>query len=894
MRVRGIGSRPCRYLLVGDWPQRDDARRGRVFDGRVGTELDRYLDGVRIPARDAWYLTTLIKDWQESGEYGPADFQKDEHEFRGELALVQPELVVTLGRNSARWFLGDVDMEDCVGIPWIVDPSERIPELTTPIVVLPIYSLAGAFRNPEMSAQVTYGFGQLAAYMREEIPARRLFDDPYPEPDYRELTSESDTLDVLVRVPTGVDVGCDTEGWTHRPHCVQFAAEPGTAYMIGALQAHAIALWRDWLLAADARLVFHAALHDLAVLRSLGVDVIGLGIPFDDTSIMTYNLQLEPLGLKPLAVRHLGMQMQSYDDVIGDARDRLTLDHMFALLELEEWDLQQRQEAEFIRLTATPYVDARGKLQPGRKLKVHPKLPKSDLHKAVERVLRAKEPWKLWSNQVIDRHVDAEARLGELHEPGLDVVAPDLARQYACRDADATLRLAPILRARITAMGLDQVYQNDLGTVPLIDRMMQVGIKPDLAHFAQLGADLDVEIARVLEEIRTTIVQPRFNPNSGDQVAELLYGQYGLDVAKRTGNGERGSTNDKILEGLEEARPDLPVIGAIRQYREYYKLRHTFVSKIPDYVTRYPFDGRIHATFRITRVVSGRLAASDPNILAQPKHGKFAKRFQAGFVADAGRVIGSWDLNQIELRVLAHLSQDPVMLDSYRRGEDLHAKLAQRIFGVAPKDQDDSKHRLPAKAINFGIPMGMTEHGLTIELRKNGLDVTVDDAKRWLDETLDLYKGVKAFQEFKKAEARRYGYVRDLCGRLRYIGGIRSFDEYAREEAGRFAFSTPIQAGAQEIVKVAEKHIWESVIRPLQDDGYWIEPIVQIHDDIKLEFDPRILPEVHAGMVWAMTQTFDGLSLPIKTKGTLGTSWQAVTDIELKDGTLADACALVQ
>ncbi|MBU2395685.1 MAG: hypothetical protein KKH70_20315, partial [Gammaproteobacteria bacterium] len=352
--------------------------------------------------------------------------------------------------------------------------------------------------------------------------------------------------------------------------------------------------------------------------------------------------------------------------------------------------------------------------------------------------------------------------------------------------------------------------------------------------------------------------------------------------------GSRYSTNDKILEALEKEHPGIPVLSTIRTYRTQYKLKYTFVDTLPAFVHRWPYDGRVHMTFRTTRVVSGRLAASDPNGLAQPthcqrigcQHRTCARQFQRGWVAENGHLLGSWDLSQIELRVGAHLSQDPYMLAVYR-GEirnpdgsrvDLHAGLAERIFGVKPKDQDKSRHRLPCKAINFGFWMGQTKYGLMVELRKNGIVVDEDDAQRWLDEANALYKGAIRYKQVMIAEAKRQGFIRCLSGRIRYIGGIKSWDERVRSEAERFAFSTPIQEGAQMIMKQAEASIWQDIIVPYGRQGRYVQPLIQIHDAIDLEFeeDPALARDVNTRMVQIMERVPEGFSVPIETSGDYG------------------------
>ena len=464
------------------------------------------------------------------------------------------------------------------------------------------------------------------------------------------------------------------------------------------------------------------------------------------------------------------------------------------------------------------------------------------------------------------------AKLGDMPEASLDDIPFERALHYACRDADGTCRIKPQLSTRLEAMSLASTYRLELDTYHLIDRMMMVGVKPDLAHFADLSFKLQGEIEDIQYRLEKATGRESFNANSGDQVEEYLFGTLGLPSEKKT-KGGRYSTNDIILEGLEKAYGlTYPVIGDIRSYRETYKLKNTFVDRIPDFVHRWPHDGRVHATFRTTRVVTGRLAASDPNLLAQPEHGTFAKDFKRGWVAEPGHLLGAWDESQIELRVLAHLSQDPVLLGAYRNGLDLHAALAVRIFGGTEADHKKGTGRLAAKAINFGIPMGMQAQGLALQLKKNGLvDIDEGDAQKWLDETAALYKGVVAYKATRIAEARRNGFIRCLSGRIRYIGGIRSWDEATKAEAERFAFSTPIQEGAQFLMKTAEARVWRDVIRPLQQAGYWIEPLMQVHDALKLEMDEALAPDVHAMMIWAMTTAVDGMiSVPLAVEGEYG------------------------
>lgn len=885
-RIRGEGPSPCRYMVIGEYPEKRDAVTGRVYSGKVGRELERYFDGTKLPNRDDVRVTTWIREWCGPDlDYVAEDYDRDEAELTSEIRRVQPRLIVALGRSVVRYFLGDVDLDETFGIAWALpddSPARALFDDASSVVVFAAYGPGAGFRSPDISARIAYQFAQLEGVVTGAIPARVLYDDPIPEPIYEELI-DPDRLDEVMNVATLISA--DSEGYAWAPWSVQITTTPGHAYILRYKNRELLVRFAEWVHDCRDRLrfVFHSALHDLAVFRSVGIDTREL--QFDDTMIMSYNLQLEPQGLKPLCARFCGMKMDHFDEVMGDASFRLAQDWLLMVEEMEDGEHKERCQAEYVRLTTTPYTDGRGKLQPGRRLKVAPKLPRTDLHKAIERCLRSATPRKLWSDQIPDRHAEAAPRYGPIWEATLDHIPLDRAIRYAGRDSDGTHRLRPELVRRLDANQLWPVYQADLATVPLIDRMQQIGIRPDLEHFARLSTDLAVELVEIRARLAGRLVArgeavasaEAFNPNSTYHVGELLYEKFQCDVLKRTPGGDP-STNDKILEALEkDARLDRTVrdiVADIREYREIYKLKHTFTDQIPDFVHRWPHDGRIHSTFRITRVVTGRLAASDPNLLAMPKHGKFATRFREGFVSRDGAVLASWDLSQIELRVLAHLSQDPTLLHAFRTGLDLHATLAERIFGVKPKDQDKSKHRLPAKAVNFGIPMGMTNVGLCIELRKNGVDVNEDDAQRWLTETMKLYAEVPVYQQGKIAEAKRYGFVCDLRGRRRYVGGIRSWDDAVRSEAERFAFATPIQAGAQSIMKRAEAYLYTDILLPRWKRGDQVEPLIQIHDDLLLELDEKLLTEIDEEMVYAMTQVpADDLSVPIETSGDYGVNW---------------------
>jgi uracil-DNA glycosylase family 4 len=873
--VHGRGKVPNQFMLVGSEPNWKDVMAGTPFSPQspVGSEVERLLERCGFP-RQLWFMTNYFRrpsPGKGIPHPGP-DFEEAGHNLKAELTRVQPKLIVPLGREAIRYFLGDVDVDEVWGLHLKPPPDvrERLPMLRADATIAPQVHPAAGFHSPEASNQVLVGFERLRRILRGLVPARGLLDDPCPAPVYFELATAADFHAwVDDHDAANCDVANDTEGYPHAPWSIQLSTVAGEGVLLR--KPEVIAAYAEWARAAKPTTIFHAGLHDARMNRVMGLDVFEAGIPFEDTMLMAYELGVIPQGLKALAVRELAMPMLGYQEVLGDAQEKHARAWLYALWEKLNEDHQNLRREDFdfqIRVAK-------------RRIKVLPKLSKPKLLAAVERTLGSKDPYRLWNDQVEDLQVAAYNRQGEMPEASLSDVDPDVALRYAARDPDATGRLSAALLPRVREMGLESVYRLDLGTYPIIDRMMAVGMQPDHAAFAKLAALLDIELSEILIKLRTVTGWPTFNPNSGDQTAEYVFGVLGLEqLGKRTDSG-RGSTNDKVLEALEKMYPDMPQIADIRTYREYYKLRWTFVERLPDLVKRWPFDGRIHCDLMLNRTPSGRLAAKAPNLLAMPKHGKFAKAFRACFVPRAGCMFLSADESQVELRGLAHLSQDPVMCAIFR-GEkrnpdgskiDLHAAMAQRIFGVAPADQDESKHRLPSKAVNFGLPMGMTAVGLCLELRKGGLDVDEDDAQRWIAEADQLYVKVPVYKQRCIAEAEQNGFIRCFSGRIRYVGGIRSRDQRVRAEAERFAFSTPIQEIAQTVGKHCLASAWKDVYVPYRRQGIHVEPLLWTHDDLLSEVDVNVILDVASKLQKILTTPPPGFTIPLETKPEAGLNW---------------------
>ena len=402
MRTRGVGPTPCDFMLVADYPNRVEAQTGIPVSGKVGDEVNRRCDGISLPGHDDWYMCNLIREWNPANEYTHSDVARDEPELVGELATVAPKLIVTLGRWSARYFLGDVNLDEVQALPWL-DPKDHSR------VIFPITNPAAGFRSPEIQAHVDWGFRELALYVAGDIAPRELFKDEHPNPTYICIEDPKWLAGCLRGVK---EISIDTEGRPGRVWSIQWSLAPGTAYMVRFADRKCLSALVNWMLHERPRVVFHGSLHDFGIIRnilqSLGLPVEALyDLEFDDTQIMAYLLQLEPIGLKPNAVRHCNMVMQDYMEVLGDAQIRLSQDYLVRIFDAEQAKYEARQREEFARINAEPLRDSKTgavkRTKDGairyRRTTVLPALPKTDLHKAALRVLGSQDPFKLWQEQ---------------------------------------------------------------------------------------------------------------------------------------------------------------------------------------------------------------------------------------------------------------------------------------------------------------------------------------------------------------------------------------------------------------------------------------------------------------------------------------------------------------
>lgn len=660
-RVYGEGpSTRGGVLFIGEYPGIEEQKWGRPFVGKAGGELTRFLDGDTCPAREEVYLTNLMKEPPvKKGEFALSP--QDEVDIWEEIERLRPSTIVTLGAHVAQYFLGEgTTLEQVHGIPHPVsldiDARFQIRSLPAPMV-LPCYNPAAALHSPNLQAAFAYDLRRLGLYLQGLLAppvqdtAGRYYDlytSAVPESSWPALDPYSPRrpLAHLAGICGAGDYAMDTEGLPGRPWCASFSTTPGYGHVVRAadmpaLTAHLLALVRQDALSVT----LHNALHDLQVLREMGLDLDEAGIPFDDTMVMAYLLGIEPQGLKALAYRHAGATHDDYLDIVREPSIRLAMEWVMALVErLPEFVPPQKYTKTQLKALSAP-VAAAAVVDQGRiasPLEHARKLLLAMLVKPDPETLRAR--WAACRAREI--LVEEEGYLAfddtDPPEASLDEVPELVAVNYAARDADLTVRVKRTLRPQITAMGLDDAYAADLAIVPMVDRMQAVGLQADVPHFQSLSVALTYE-AEANREALHRVTGRDLNPNSGDQVAAYIFDTLHLDRwnanirLKRTAGG-RYSTDDKTLDALQLAHPSIPLI---QEGREIRKLKGTYADVIPRLVGP---DSRLHPRYRLTRADTGRLTAADPNVLALPKRSTRGKLIRAGFVAGPGRKLGEVDL----------------------------------------------------------------------------------------------------------------------------------------------------------------------------------------------------------------------------------------------------------
>ncbi len=424
--------------------------------------------------------------------------------------------------------------------------------------------------------------------------------------------------------------------------------------------------------------------------------------------------------------------------------------------------------------------------------------------------------------------------------------------------ADLTGRLARALRKDVEDEGLTSVYEDiDVPLVPVLARMEDAGVKIDTAALGRMSQKLEREIESKAQDIHRRCGL-EFNINSPKQLGDVLFNKLGLPTPIKYGKGKKISTAVDVLERLAEEH-EVPRL--VLDYRQLTKLKSTYVDALPALIRG--SSGRVHTTFGQTGTATGRLSSANPNLQNIPIRTELGREIRAAFTAEPGHVLLAADYSQIELRLLAHFSKDKLLVEAFRRGDDIHTLTASQVFGVPPL-MVTPEHRRAAKVVNFGIVYGLSAFGLSQQL-----GIEQGEAKRFIEAYFDKYSGVRAFRDATLEQARRDGKVKTLFGRVRPIPDINSKNPNQRGFAERTAVNTPLQGTAADLIKLAMIRIDEEI----QKRGLKSRMTLQVHDELLFDVVSEEL-DIARSLVKGHMEEVYPLTVPLIADIGVGPNWR--------------------
>ncbi|MCZ6879364.1 MAG: DNA polymerase I [Acidobacteria bacterium] len=429
--------------------------------------------------------------------------------------------------------------------------------------------------------------------------------------------------------------------------------------------------------------------------------------------------------------------------------------------------------------------------------------------------------------------------------------------EVLCEQADVTFQLYDVLRPQIREKDLEELLEEvEIPLVPVLARMEEQGVKVNCDLLKQMSQEVEGEISRLTREIYE-IADEEFNLNSPRQLSTVLFEKLHLPVAKKTSKGGHYATGVEVLEGLAET---YEIAGLILDYRELSKLKNTYLDALPRLVNSRT--GRIHTSYNQMVAATGRLSSSNPNLQNIPIKSKLGRKIRLAFISEPGYQILAADYSQIELRVMAHLSQDPVLVEAFLKGEDIHERTAREVFGMNAM-MNSQEFRRHAKVINFGIMYGLSAFGLAQSLKINR-----KEAQQFIDSYFKKYQGVRTWIDRTLEEVYEKGYVKTLFGRIRQIPEIRSKNRNLRNFAERTAINTPIQGTAADLIKKA----MVSLDRELSRQKLKSRLISQVHDELLFEVEDSEVEKMKK-LVKEKMEGAAELRVPLQVDLAVGPSW---------------------
>jgi DNA polymerase I len=426
---------------------------------------------------------------------------------------------------------------------------------------------------------------------------------------------------------------------------------------------------------------------------------------------------------------------------------------------------------------------------------------------------------------------------------------------FACASADFILRLSELLTKELNQQDLWKLFSEvEMALVPVLADMEMTGVALDTELLGRMSTRLGEQTGELEKKIYANAGQ-EFNINSPMQLGVVLFEKLHLEPGRKSKG--KYSTDAAVLEGL---RGSDPIIDLILEYRQLIKLKSTYIDALPQLINSRT--GRVHTSFNQARTATGRLSSSDPNLQNIPVRGELGREIRRAFIAPAGSILLAGDYSQIDLRALAHLSQDEGLLEAFRTDKDIHAATAAQLFGVDITNVAPDMRRL-AKTVNFGVIYGMSEYGL-----EQATELSRAEAGKFILAYFNKYPGVKKYLENTKEQVRRTGFVQTILGRRRYIPEVNSPNRIVRESAERMAINMPVQGTSADIIKVAMVNLFREMGRRQLKS----KMLLQVHDELIFEVPPQELEEMTQLVRETMCAAIK-LSVPVKVDIKTGQNW---------------------
>lgn len=844
--IHGSGPVPSDLAFVAEAPSRDELRTGMPLTGPSGKVNWTFAARYGGVTRDMGYVT----NWSKMPLNGTHKEEMDDEEAREwtaylqeELDAVAPKTVVALGAYAVRALLGPG-----YSLRW---SNGRAYTDARGRVVVPVVHPAAGLHEPDALRHTAAGYAGLRLLREGRATVRPGREEWHAGGTTHVIRSG----DAWVWPAGPVEVGIDTEGTVEHPFCLTFSWDGKQAYLIYADDKEMLEAFAVWLEVAATTIYMHNAVHDAAVLREMGIDVWKFDV--HDTMVDAFNLQDMPLGLKDIAQGELAEPMTEYQDVVGPWQEKAEA----------EWRIEAYKRA-VSSLSYEQQFTAKGKprMSKGAPVfkRVGPEL-QTRLALHVERGHQLHLDEEHWAGRELGRP-----------KPGLDLllVPPEIHVPYAGRDAYVTRTLGPLLKTRVQAAGLQAVSELDHAVLPMVDDMEQVGLHVDIERLWEVRGELSTKRAAVEEQIREVTGRADFNPGSADDV-EAFCLENKVPLTKLTKSRKRYSTDGNVLTMLQDHHPLIPLI---LEHRELSKYESSYLAPLAAEVDL--STNTLYHDIRYARVVSGRFAG---RVLTWPSKTELGMKLRSIFTAPEGWKLASWDLSQIEMRVAAALSKDPVLTEVFLKGLDPHTNLASKLFSTPYDKVNKKEQRTPSKTVNYGLIYGIggvkvweTLRGMGIT-HINGEPVTTDLCWQMIYDTWDVYAGLKQYRYDVGQDMRRTGMsVEQMLGRRRFLPGAQLVgDEWPlnslRWEAERQGLNFRVQGYTAEMLKRTMVTVW--------NDGYpnmkhYFRLWLQIHDELMGQVREEHWDEVNAFMQAAMTQDSWMLDpIKIETEGKSGAAW---------------------